>query len=36
MRKQDNILLALMQHFRFYNCLEMEFYNTDYIENREV
>lgn len=27
---------ALLQHFRYYNCLEMEFYNTDYLENREV
>ena len=27
---------ALLQEFRYYNCLEMEFYNTDYLENRKV
>lgn len=36
MGKSDNFLLALLQEFRYYNCLEMEFYNTDYLENRKV
>lgn len=34
--QKESVILALMQHFRYYNCLEMEFYNTDYLENREV
>lgn len=34
--KHDNVLFALLQHFRYYNCLEIEILNTDYLENRKV